>query len=46
MLDNIRQVVSEGVKEIKTSIDKPFLTPTQKGAIDLAMKEIRKIADV
>ena len=45
-MDNIRQVVSEGVKEIKTSIDKPFLTPTQKGAIDLAKKEIRKIADV
>ena len=45
-MDNIRQVVSEGVKEIKTPIDKPFLTPTQKGAIDLAEKKIRDLRDV
>ena len=45
-MDNIRQVVSEGVKEIKTSIDKPFLTPTQKGAIDLAEKKVRDLRDV
>jgi hypothetical protein len=45
-MDNIRQVVSEGVKEIKTTIDKPFLTPTQKGAIDLAEKKVRDLRDV
>ena len=45
-MDNIRQVVSEGVKEIKIPIDKPFLTPTQKGAIDLAEKKIRDLRDV
>ena len=45
-MDNIRQVVSEGAKEIKTSIDKPFLTPTQKGAIDLAEKKFEDLRDV
>ena len=44
-MDNIRQVVSDSIKKIDVSSAEPFLTPSQKGAIDLAKKEIRKIVD-
>ena len=44
-MDNIRQVVADSIKKIDVSSAEPFLTPSQKGAIDLAKKEIRKIVD-
>ena len=45
-MDNIRQVVADSTKKIDVSAGEPFLTPTQKGAIDLAEKKVRDLRDV
>ena len=45
-MDNIRQVVAESTKKIDVSAGEPFLTPTQKGVIDLAEKKVRDLRDV
>jgi len=39
-MDSIRKVVSEKVKSNLGSIDKPFLTPTQKGVVDLVKNKV------
>ena len=45
-MDNIRQVVADSTKKIDVSAGEPFLTPTQKGVIDLAEKKVRDLRDV
>jgi len=45
-MDNIRQVVADTTKKIDVSAGEPFLTPTQKGVIDLAEKKVRDLRDV
>ena len=45
-MDNIRQVVADSTKKIDVSAAEPFLTPTQKGVIDLAEKKVRDLRDV
>ena len=42
-MDSIRETVSKVPDDISKLTPKQFLTPTQKGVIDLAKKEVRKI---